>query len=62
MDLSIDEEHAAVLHELLDAAYRDIKVEIADTNVSTYKQQLRAREAIILDLLTGVGGPLPDRS
>ena len=62
MDLSIDEEHVAVLRELLDSAYRDMKVEIADTNVSSYKQELRTREAIILDLLTDVGGPLPDRS
>lgn len=61
MKLSLDEGHSRVLRELLDAAYRDIKVEISDTNVSTYKHELREREVVIREILTDLGGPLLDR-
>lgn len=59
MDLQFDQEELDLLREVLDAAYRDIRYEVADTNVSTFKDELRQREAAIGAILEKVGGPLP---
>jgi hypothetical protein len=50
-----------LLREILDSAFRDLRYELADTNNSTYKQQLREREQALSELLDLVGGPLPDQ-
>jgi len=61
MDLSIPDDHATVLREVLDAALRDLRYEIADTDNSVFRQQLREREDVLRALLEPLGGPLPDR-
>jgi hypothetical protein len=60
MHLTLDDRQQALLRELLDSAYRDLRFEIADTDNSRYKQELRDREVDILALLDLVGGALPD--
>ena len=61
MHLTLDDEQRALLRELLDSAYRDLRYEIADTDNSRFKDELREREAEVGALLDLVGGPLPDR-
>ena len=61
MDLRIDDAHVGLLRDVLDAALRDLRFEIADTDNAQYKQQLRERESVLRDLLEPLGGPLPDR-
>jgi hypothetical protein len=61
MHLTLDDEQRALLRELLDSAYRDLRYEVADTDNSRYKDELREREAEVGALLDLVGGPLPDR-
>jgi hypothetical protein len=61
MNLHLEPEQAELLREILDSAYRDLRYEVADTDNSEYKRQLRERERALRDLLDLVGGPLPDR-
>ena len=61
MNLSIEHDDVVLLRELLDAAYRDLKVEIADTDNSRFKAALRERERRLVELLDRFGGPLRDR-
>jgi hypothetical protein len=61
MELHLDEHEYDVLRELLDSAYRDLRMEIADTDNSVFKANLRARRDTVQSLLHRVGGPLPDR-
>ena len=58
MHLDLDDVQEGLLRELLDEAYRDLRYEIADTDNSEFKTQLRTREARIGELLDKVGGPL----
>ena len=58
MHLDLSDEQEGLLRELLDEAYRDLRYEIADTDNSEFKTQLRMREARIGELLDKVGGPL----
>ena len=58
MHLDLDDDQEGLLRELLDEAYRDLRYEIADTDNSEFKMQLRKREAQISELLDKVGGPL----
>ena len=58
MHLDLNDEQEGLLRELLDEAYRDLRYEIADTDNSEFKMQLRKREAQISELLDKVGGPL----
>jgi hypothetical protein len=59
MDLHLDADDAVLLRQLLDAAFRDLRMEIADTDNFEFKEALRAREARLSALLDQVGGPLP---
>jgi hypothetical protein len=60
MDLSLNEKQGALLREILDRAYRDLSYEIADTDSSTFREQLRSQRDELKSLLDAVGGPLPD--
>ncbi len=60
MHIELNEEEAAFLRELLDETYRDMKYEIASTDNSGFKRQLRQRERALIGLLERVGGPLRD--
>lgn len=57
MHLDLDDDQGALLRELLDEAYRDLRYEIANTDNSTFKAKLRAREAQLATMLDLVGGP-----
>jgi hypothetical protein len=61
MNLQLTSEQVGLLREILDSTFRDLRYEVADTNNSNYKQQLRERERALADLLDLVGGPLPDQ-
>jgi hypothetical protein len=61
MHLTLDDGQQTLLRELLDSAYRELRYEVADTDNSRFKQELREREASVGALLDLVGGPLPDR-
>jgi hypothetical protein len=62
VNLHLTEEHVEVLREVLDAALRDLRFEIADTDTPDYKHRLRRREALLRQLLAPLGGPLPDEA
>ena len=51
MHLQLSAEQGALLHQLLDEALGDLRMEIADTDNSRYKEQLRGREQTLLSLL-----------
>jgi hypothetical protein len=50
-----------LLREILDSAFRDLRHEVTKTDNSKFKEELRARERAMSELLDLVGGPLPDR-
>jgi hypothetical protein len=58
--LEINEEQMTVLREVLDSALRDLRMEVAQTDLSRFKMELREREVTIRAILDLVGGPLPD--
>jgi hypothetical protein len=60
MNLQLDAAQAELVREVLDSAFRDLRYEVADTDNSRYKRQLRDREQALRELLDLVGGPLPD--
>ena len=60
MDLTLSDDQVALLREVLDQTYRDIKFEIADTDTRGYKAALKARESELVAVLAMFGGPLPD--
>jgi hypothetical protein len=61
MDLALTEEQRLLQQTILDREYRDTRWEIADTDRSTFKEELRERNALLRSILDLVGGPLPDR-
>jgi hypothetical protein len=60
VELSLDGPQAELVRELLDRDLRDLRFEIADTDNSTYKAELREREELLRTVLAQLGGPLPD--
>jgi hypothetical protein len=60
MTLQLEPAQVDLLREILDSAFRDLRYEVADTDNSTYKAELRDRERAMRALLDLVGGPLPD--
>jgi hypothetical protein len=58
MNIDLSQDQLALLRELLDEAYRDLRYEIADTDNSRFKAQLRVRESQLGELLEMVGGPI----
>lgn len=61
MNLTLDASQVELLREILDSTFRDLRYEVANTDTSTYKAELRERERAVRELLDVVGGPLPDR-
>ncbi len=62
MQLTISDDQAVLLREVLDSAFRDLRAEIADTDNSRFKAQLREREEQLRAILEHLGGPLADRT
>lgn len=60
MQLFLDDADAVILREVLDAALRDLRFEIADTDNAQFKARLRDREQKLRALLEPFGGPLTD--
>ena len=58
MDLHLTEDDTALLREILNAAFRDLRFEIADTDNHEYKQGLKQREESLRAILDQLGGPL----
>ncbi len=56
MHLELSNEQVALLRELLDETYRDLRYEIADTDNSMFKARLRERESQLSELITMLGG------
>ncbi len=61
MNLQLEPAQVDLLREVLDSTFRDLRYEVADTDNSKFKAELRDRERALLELLDLVGGPLPDR-
>ena len=59
MEINLTDEEVELLREILDQANRDLRYEIADTDRSSYRQVLRARESLLQQLLAHVGAPPP---
>ena len=51
MHLDLSKEESALLAELLDADYRNLKEEIGKTEGYDYKEALKAREQLLVDLI-----------
>ncbi len=60
MHLDLTDDAASLLREILNSAVRDLSHEIADTDNSTYRAELRDRRDAVRSILDDVGGPLPD--
>jgi hypothetical protein len=54
MSLELSAEERDVLADLLDQSVRDLKSEIADTDLSDYKRRLHVRERVLTGLLQKV--------
>ncbi len=61
MNLQLEPAQVDLLREVLDSTFRDLRYEVADTDNSKFKAELRDRERALRELLDLVGGPLPDR-
>jgi hypothetical protein len=61
MDLALDDAETELVREVLDHTYRELSYEIADTDSSAFKAQLKDRRSALRSILDRVGGPLPDR-
>ena len=57
MNLTLSDEERALLAELLDADYRELKEEINKTEGYDYKEALKARERLLESLLAKLGAP-----
>lgn len=62
MELHLTDEQAELVREVLDRAWRDLRYEIADTDNSRFKAELREREQLMQGVLDLLGGPLADQT
>ena len=60
MHIDLTDEAAALLREILNSTVRDLSHEIADTDNSGFRAELRDRRDAVRGILDAVGGPLPD--
>jgi hypothetical protein len=51
MQLDIGSEERSLLIDILDSSYRNLKEEINKTETHDFKEELKAREAMLLSLL-----------
>ena len=51
MNLVLSDKESALLSELLDADYRNLKEEIGKTEGYDYKETLKAREQLLVNLM-----------
>jgi len=55
--IELSDEEIAILADLLDQDYRNLKEEIYKTETREFKEALKAREALMVGLLTKLGRP-----
>ena len=60
MQVEFTDTEVELLQRLLDREVRDLNVEIADTDNSRFRDQLRSHRESVKSLLGRFGGPLPD--
>jgi hypothetical protein len=51
MELHLDHTQTELLRELLDSAWRDLRYQIADTDNSSFKRNLKQREQTLRSIL-----------
>lgn len=61
VDLTLSDEDAELLRDVLDSVCRDLSYEIADTDSYEFRQDLKARRERLRGVLDELGGPLEDR-
>jgi hypothetical protein len=55
VDLTLDAAEVTALRRILEAQHGDLRMQIADTDTSTFREQLRAEKAVVLQLLDKLG-------
>ncbi len=55
MTIELDEQERALLIEVLDSYLSDLRMEIADTDRMAYREQLKQRKQILLDIQKKLG-------
>jgi len=58
MELSLGEDERELLQQVVSSAFRDLRMEIADTDNAEYRHDLQGREAVLKSILDRVGGLL----
>jgi hypothetical protein len=58
MELSLNQDEQDLLQQVLSSAFRDLRMEVSNTDNAEYRRELRAREASLKALLDRVGGLL----
>ncbi len=61
MELNLSEDDIEQLRNVLDSVVRDLSHEIADTDNSGFRANLKQRRDTLRSILDRIGGPLPDR-
>jgi len=61
MQVEFTDAEVELMQQVLDREMRDLSFEIADTDNSRFRDELRARRDTMSGLLDKFGGPLPDR-
>jgi hypothetical protein len=62
MHIELTDAETEVLQRLLGREVRDLSYQIADTDTSTFRDELRQHRDNVKTLLDKVGGPLDDQS
>ena len=61
MQVEFTDAEVELMQQVLDREMRDLSFEIADTDNSRFRDELRAKRDTMSGLLDKFGGPLPDR-
>lgn len=61
MQVEFTDAEVELMQQVLDREMRDLSFEIADTDNSRFRDELRARRDTMSGLLDKFGGSLPDR-
>jgi hypothetical protein len=59
VNLTLSDEERALLVELLDNEFRNLKEEIGSTDTSSFKDELKVREGTLLGLIEKLTGSRP---
>ncbi len=62
MELRLDTDQTALLREVLESTWRDLRYEIADTDNPAFKRQLKQREQLLRSILERLSSAVPQPS